>query len=75
MEEKIVVAVSGFPEIYDTMSYIYRDRNKKELAWRKISEEVGIPGKLYKIYIRCLLDYRFSINQVSSTAGLTADNG
>ena len=35
-EEMIVVAVSGFPEIYDTMSYIYRDRNKKVLAWRTI---------------------------------------
>ncbi|KAL3056870.1 hypothetical protein OYC64_007364 [Pagothenia borchgrevinki] len=56
MEEKIVVAVSGFPEIYDTMSYIYRDRNKKELAWRKISEEVGIPEEVCRKKWKSLRD-------------------
>ncbi|CAM4639672.1 unnamed protein product [Leuciscus chuanchicus] len=29
--------------MYDTKSYAYRDRTKKEIAWRKISEEVGLP--------------------------------
>ncbi|XDV31483.1 hypothetical protein PO909_002475 [Leuciscus waleckii] len=42
MEEMLIVAVCAYPEIYDTKSYTYRDRTKKEIAWRKISEEVGL---------------------------------
>ncbi|KAL3067606.1 hypothetical protein OYC64_017351 [Pagothenia borchgrevinki] len=56
MEEKIVVAVSGFPEIYDTMSYFYRYRNKKELAWRKISEQVGISEEVCRRKWKSLSD-------------------
>ncbi|XP_055057393.2 uncharacterized protein [Misgurnus anguillicaudatus] len=41
MEEKLIIAVCGHPDIYDTTSYFYRDRNKKDLAWKKVSEEVG----------------------------------
>ncbi len=48
MEEKIILVVCEHPELYDTASYLYRDRNRKELAWRKVSEEVGLPGKLWK---------------------------
>uniref|UniRef100_A0A671PYE7 MADF domain-containing protein n=1 Tax=Sinocyclocheilus anshuiensis TaxID=1608454 RepID=A0A671PYE7_9TELE len=45
MEERIIVSVCGHPEIYDTTSYSYRDRTKKEIAWKKISEEVGLPDE------------------------------
>ncbi|KAL0203332.1 hypothetical protein M9458_001350, partial [Cirrhinus mrigala] len=41
MEDKIIVAVCGYPELYDTSSYFYRNKNKKDLAWKKVSEEVG----------------------------------
>ncbi|KAF4096414.1 transcription factor Adf-1-like [Onychostoma macrolepis] len=41
MEDKVIVAVCGLPELYDTSSYHYRNRNKKDLTWRKVSEEVG----------------------------------
>ncbi|XP_058629593.1 platelet glycoprotein Ib alpha chain-like [Onychostoma macrolepis] len=41
MEDKVIIAVCGLPELYDTSSYHYRNRNKKDLAWRKVSEEVG----------------------------------
>ncbi|ROL46215.1 hypothetical protein DPX16_0932 [Anabarilius grahami] len=41
MEDKIIVAVCGYPELYDTSSYFYRNRNKQDLAWRKVSKEVG----------------------------------
>lgn len=47
MEEQIFVAVCGNRELHDSMSLMYRDRTKNELAWRKVSkEEVGLPGKL-----------------------------
>lgn len=45
MEEKLIVAVCSYPVLYDQSSVQYRDRNKKDLAWRSISEEVGISGK------------------------------
>ncbi len=37
MEDKLIVVVCG----YDTTSYFYKNRNKKDLAWKKVSEEVG----------------------------------
>ncbi|XP_039464624.1 uncharacterized protein LOC120438246 [Oreochromis aureus] len=43
MEEKLITAVANHPELYDASCYFYRDRNKKDLAWRHISEEIGQP--------------------------------
>ncbi|KAK7919087.1 hypothetical protein WMY93_010371 [Mugilogobius chulae] len=43
MAETLINLVSTFPELYDTTSRFYRDRNKKDLAWRRISERVGQP--------------------------------
>ncbi|KAK7939070.1 hypothetical protein WMY93_002396 [Mugilogobius chulae] len=43
MEDTLIVAVCNSRELYDTKSYHYRDRNKKDLAWRKVSEAVGEP--------------------------------
>ncbi|XP_073686726.1 peroxisomal 2,4-dienoyl-CoA reductase [(3E)-enoyl-CoA-producing]-like [Garra rufa] len=37
MEDKIMVAVCGYPELYDISSYYYRNRNKKDLAWKKVN--------------------------------------
>ncbi len=48
MEDKLIVVVCGYPELYDTTSYFYKNRNKKDLAWKKVSEEVGQSGKLLK---------------------------
>uniref|UniRef100_A0A3P8PEP9 MADF domain-containing protein n=1 Tax=Astatotilapia calliptera TaxID=8154 RepID=A0A3P8PEP9_ASTCA len=39
--EKLISAVANHPELYDATYYFYRDRNKKDLAWRQISEEIG----------------------------------
>uniref|UniRef100_A0A8C1V1U2 Transcription factor Adf-1 n=1 Tax=Cyprinus carpio TaxID=7962 RepID=A0A8C1V1U2_CYPCA len=39
MEDKVIIAVCGYPELYDTSSYFHRNRNKKDLAWKKVSEE------------------------------------
>ncbi len=46
MEDKIIVVVCGYPEPYVTTSYFYKNRNKKDLAWKKVSEEVRQSGKL-----------------------------
>ncbi|XP_051977935.1 uncharacterized protein LOC127639764 [Xyrauchen texanus] len=43
MEEKLILAVSSHPELYDSTSYFNRDRNKKDLAWKRVSEEIGQP--------------------------------
>ncbi|XP_055024891.2 uncharacterized protein [Misgurnus anguillicaudatus] len=43
MEERLILSVCSHPELYDTISYFYRDRNKKDLAWKSISEEIGQP--------------------------------
>ena len=45
MEEKLIIAVCGHPVLYDTAAVFYRDKIKKEEAWVKVSEEVGLPGK------------------------------
>jgi len=36
MEEKLIFAVSGFPELYDTTLFVYRDNKKKHDSWRNI---------------------------------------
>ncbi|KAM9703988.1 uncharacterized protein ACNS7B_002490 [Menidia menidia] len=43
MEYKLIVAVSGFPSLYDTNSATYRDLSLRGEAWRQISEMVGVP--------------------------------
>ncbi|XP_039473065.1 uncharacterized protein LOC120441755 isoform X1 [Oreochromis aureus] len=43
MEERLINAVANHPELYDTSCFLYRDRNIKDRAWRKISEEIGQP--------------------------------
>ncbi len=39
MEDKLIVVVCGYPELYDTISYFYRSRNKFSnetgAAWQK----------------------------------------
>ncbi|MEQ2309251.1 hypothetical protein AMECASPLE_036687 [Ameca splendens] len=42
MEDQIIVAVSGQPELYDSTNYYYRDKYRKDLAWRRVSEETGV---------------------------------
>ncbi len=43
--EEGTVAVCGRSELCDTTSYLHREQTKKEIAWRKVSEEVELPGK------------------------------
>ncbi len=46
--EEEIAAVSGHAELHDTTSYVNRDWTKKEIAWRKVSEEGGLPGKFWE---------------------------
>ncbi|XP_034020279.1 myb-related transcription factor, partner of profilin-like [Thalassophryne amazonica] len=42
MEERLIVAVNTRPELYDSSNYDYRDKYKKDIAWRRVSEETGL---------------------------------
>ena len=46
MEEKLIVCVSAHPIglLYNTSLFDYRDVNKKNDAWRRVAEVVGVPG-------------------------------
>uniref|UniRef100_A0A8C5GSV8 Transcription factor Adf-1 n=1 Tax=Gouania willdenowi TaxID=441366 RepID=A0A8C5GSV8_GOUWI len=46
MDDKLIVAVCDHPELFNTASYWYRDRTKKDLAWRTIGEAVGLAADL-----------------------------
>ncbi|KAL3966453.1 Adh transcription factor 1 [Sarotherodon galilaeus] len=56
MEEKLISAVANHPELYDASCYFYRDRNKKDLAWRHISEEIGQPEDICRRKWKSLRD-------------------
>ncbi|KAL3976785.1 Arf-GAP domain and FG repeat-containing protein 1 [Sarotherodon galilaeus] len=56
MEEKLISAVANRPELYDASCYFYRDRNKKDLAWRHISEEIGQPEDICRRKWKSLRD-------------------
>ncbi|XP_008296326.1 uncharacterized protein LOC103369399 isoform X2 [Stegastes partitus] len=43
MEYKLIMAVSGFPSLYDTNSLTYRDLTMRSDAWRQVAEIVGVP--------------------------------
>ncbi len=45
-EDKIIAVCGGYLELYDTSLYFYKNGNKKDLAWKKVSEGVGQSGKL-----------------------------
>ncbi|KAL4008428.1 hypothetical protein ACER0C_002280 [Sarotherodon galilaeus] len=45
MEGRLINAVANNPELYDTSCFVYRDRNIKDRAWRKICEEIGQPDQ------------------------------
>ncbi|XP_026044670.1 transcription factor Adf-1-like [Astatotilapia calliptera] len=56
MEEKLISAVANYPELYDASYYFYQDRNKKDLAWRHISEEIGQPEDICRRKWKSLRD-------------------
>ena len=57
MEEKLIIAVAGFPIIYDMTLFAYRDQFKKKEAWDKIAGIVGVSGELVKCVMFLLFKY------------------
>ncbi|TNN44778.1 Transcription factor Adf-1 [Liparis tanakae] len=43
MEHKLILAVSGFPSLYDTNAPSYRDLNMRADSWRHVSEVIAVP--------------------------------
>ncbi|XP_056284805.1 uncharacterized protein LOC130202936 [Pseudoliparis swirei] len=43
MEHKLILAVSGFPSLYDTNAPTYRDLNMRADSWRHVSEIIAVP--------------------------------
>ena len=44
MEEKLILCVSEFPELYNTTLKAYHDLGRKTIAWRNVSSQIGLPG-------------------------------
>ncbi|KAI1882402.1 hypothetical protein AGOR_G00250320 [Albula goreensis] len=45
MEEKLILAVSGYPELYNSTLPVYRNIDKKADAWRNIGALVGLSAE------------------------------
>jgi len=58
MEHKLILAVSGFPSLYDTNAPTYRDLNMRADSWRHVSEIIAVPGELFVVPGRPVVDYR-----------------
>lgn len=44
MEERLIAAVSDYPELYNSTLNSYKDSARKAKAWRAVSLQVEIPG-------------------------------
>ena len=59
MEDKIIIAVGNRSILYDQSLYTYRDTNRRDLAWRELSLELGEPGNIMFriIFDLCISEY------------------
>lgn len=55
MEEKPDLAVSSYPELYDSTSHNYHDLNNKQQTWTEISAALEISGMLGFFFQHCCL--------------------
>lgn len=46
MEERLIYAVSVYPELYNSTLSSYKDFSKKADAWRSVSLQTELPGKI-----------------------------
>ena len=44
-EEKLILLVSQYPEIYDVQHDNYMNSSRKKQLWSEIAEEMGVNGK------------------------------
>ncbi|XP_041958864.1 classical arabinogalactan protein 9-like [Alosa sapidissima] len=56
MEEKLIVAVAGFPNLYDPSLLSYRDNDQRNSAWRRVAEIVGVPEDVCRTRWKSLRD-------------------
>lgn len=47
MEEKLVLAVSVYPELYDMAHKNYHNRDRKAKIWEMIGRNLNLSGKCY----------------------------
>lgn len=51
MEERLIYAVSLYPELYNSSLSSYKDYSKKADAWRSVSLQSEAPGKTTLAFI------------------------
>lgn len=44
LEERLISAVSDYPELYNSTLNSYKDTDRKAKAWRAVSLQVEMPG-------------------------------
>lgn len=44
-EEKLIVCVSEYPELYDLQNEHYMNSTRKSNIWKEIAKELGVQGK------------------------------
>ncbi|CAL8372857.1 unnamed protein product [Boreogadus saida] len=49
-DERLVVEVEKYVELYDQSSRHYKDNSKKVMAWRAIALEIGSSGDFLHLY-------------------------
>ncbi|CAL8378642.1 unnamed protein product [Boreogadus saida] len=49
-DERLVVEVEKYVELYDQSSRHYKDNSKKVIAWRAIALEIGSSGDFLHLY-------------------------
>ncbi|CAL8386597.1 unnamed protein product [Boreogadus saida] len=49
-DERLVVEVENYVELYDQSSRHYKDNSKKVIAWRAIALEIGSSGDFLHLY-------------------------
>ncbi|XP_028997773.1 uncharacterized protein LOC114850013 isoform X2 [Betta splendens] len=75
MEYSLIVAVSGFPSLYDSSSPTYRDLNTRSDSWRQVAQIVGFPDARAAGTNGWALDPQPSLLQVSEMMGCSTTTG
>lgn len=55
LEERLISAVSDYPELYNSTLNSYKDADRKAKAWRAVSLQVEMPGNNVSIFQTSLL--------------------
>ena len=52
-EERLVVELEKYPDLYDPQSRYYKDNGKKDIAWQAIALEIGSSGEKSSLSSGC----------------------